>query len=119
MGVNPRRMRISNTIAGGSIPAALAIATLVSIGGLALAEESAQLERRRPIVFVSDRNGNEDIYAMNADGHDVRRITATPGESRGSWVPAWSPDESRIVFASNRDDGGSANLYTVNADGCG
>lgn len=73
-----------------------------------------------PIVFVSLRDGIEDIYVVDADGSNARRVTVTEpveGEERGSWVPAWSPDYSRIVFASNRDDGGSANLYVVDADG--
>lgn len=72
------------------------------------------------IVFVSMRDGIEDIYIMDADGSNARRITVTEpveGEQRGSWVPAWAPDASRIAFASNRDDGGSANLYVVDADG--
>lgn len=72
------------------------------------------------IAFVSERDGIEDIYVMKPDGSHVRRVAVTEpveGEMRGSWVPAWSPDRTRIVFASNRDDGGSANLYVVDADG--
>jgi Tol biopolymer transport system component len=72
------------------------------------------------IAFVSMRDGIEDIYVMRPDGSGVRRVTVTEmveGEERGSWTPAWSPDRRRIVFASNRDDGGSANLYVVDADG--
>jgi TolB protein len=72
------------------------------------------------IVFVSMRDGIEDIYVMSPAGSDVHRLTITEpveGEQRGSWVPAWSPDRSQIAFASNRDDGGSANLYVINADG--
>lgn len=72
------------------------------------------------IAFVSMRDGIEDIYVMRPDGSAVRRVTVTQaveGEERGSWTPAWSPDRKRLVFASNRDEGGSANLYAVDADG--
>jgi TolB protein len=72
------------------------------------------------IVFVSMRDGIEDIYVIQPDGSDVRRVTVTEpveGEHRFSGVPTWSPDRSQIVFASNRDDGGLANLYVVNVDG--
>lgn len=72
------------------------------------------------IAFVSMRDGVEDIYVMHPDGSAVRRVTVTEvvvGEGRGSWTPAWSADRQHIAFASNRDDGGSANLYVVDADG--
>jgi len=96
---------------------------LLFVPTLATAQEptSAQTEQPDPgIVFVSDRDGIEDIYVMAPDGAGVRRVTVTEtveGESRGSWVPAWSPDGEQIVFASNRDEGGSANLYVVGAYG--
>jgi TolB protein len=86
------------------------------------AEQTADLTQVADagIVFVSMRDGIEDIYIMDPDGSNVRRVTVTEpveGEERGSWVPAWAPDRSQIAFASNRDDGGSANLYVVDADG--
>ena len=46
-------------------------------------------------------NPDYNIFVMNADGSDLRRLTTAPGED--GW-PAWSPDGSRIVFASARDD---------------
>ncbi len=46
-------------------------------------------------------NPDYNIFAMNADGSDIRRLTRTPGED--GW-PAWSPDGSQIVFSSARDD---------------
>lgn len=72
------------------------------------------------LVFVSMEDGIEDLYVMNPRTGERRRVTVTDsvsGEKRGSWVPAWSPDHERIVFASNRDDGGEANLYIVDRDG--
>jgi Tol biopolymer transport system component len=64
------------------------------------------------IVFVSDRDGNPEIYSCNADGSDINRLTnnaATDDE------PAWSPDGSHIAFVSDRS--GSPEIYVMNADG--
>jgi Tol biopolymer transport system component len=66
------------------------------------------------IAFVSDRDGNAEIYTMNADGSGVMRLTNSPGRDD---YPSWSPDASRIAFASERD--GNPEIYVVNADGGG
>lgn len=50
---------------------------------------------------ASGTNPDYNIFVMNADGSDVRRLTTTPGED--GW-PAWSRDGASIVFASTRDD---------------
>lgn len=64
------------------------------------------------IAFSSKRDGNWEIYRMNADGTEQRRLT----NSRASdWDPAWSPDGTRIAFASKRD--GNDEIYLMNADG--
>src|SRR5437899_5042435 len=52
------------------------------------------------IAFVSDRDGNAEIYVMNADGSGVTRLTDNPAVDRS---PAWWPDSSRILFESSRD----------------
>ncbi len=66
------------------------------------------------IVFHSDRDGNEEIYAMNADGDGETRLTANGERDRN---PTWSPDGSKIAFESNRD--GNLEIYVMNADGSG
>ncbi|HEY0734312.1 MAG TPA: hypothetical protein VGD69_05360, partial [Herpetosiphonaceae bacterium] len=72
----------------------------------------------KQIAFVSDRDGNPEIYVMNADGGEPRNLTQNPERD---FDPAWSPDGTRIVFASYRDqpaDRSAANdLYIMNADG--
>jgi Tol biopolymer transport system component len=37
------------------------------------------------IVFTSLKDGDLEIYTMNADGTDVRRLTHTPGYDGGPW----------------------------------
>ena len=66
------------------------------------------------IAFTSVRDGNEELYVMNADGSGITRLTDDSGDD---FSPAWSPDGSRILFASDRD--GDAELYVMNVDGSG
>ena len=47
------------------------------------------------IVFTSLKDGDLEIYTMNVDGTDVRRLTTTPGYDGGPW---WSPDGTKIVY---------------------
>jgi len=65
------------------------------------------------IVFNSFRDGNFEIYVMNAgDGSGLTRLTNN-GAQDGE--PSWSPDGSKIAFESNRD--GNFEIYVMNADG--
>ena len=64
------------------------------------------------ILFVSDRDGNLDIYVMQADGTNVQRLTTDPAVDV---EPAWSPNRQQIAFASNRN--GNYGVYVMNADG--
>ena len=66
------------------------------------------------IAFASDRDGNTEIYATNADGSGVTRLTDRSAFDGG---PAWSPDGARIAFTSDR--GGITDIYAMNSDGSG
>lgn len=66
----------------------------------------------KQIAFTSRRDNDFEIYLMNADGSDQRRLTRNPGLDVR---PAFSPDGKTIAFTSNRE--GSYAIYLMNADG--
>src|SRR5439155_1680075 len=66
------------------------------------------------IAFHSNRNGNVQIFVMNADGSHVTLVTNNTALNFG---PVWSPDGTRIVFSSNV--GGDFQIYVIDADGTG
>jgi Tol biopolymer transport system component len=43
------------------------------------------------IAFVSERNGNPDIYLVKPDGTCLRRLTDNPGDDM---YPAWRPESA-------------------------
>jgi Tol biopolymer transport system component len=64
------------------------------------------------IVFTSERDGNSEIYVMEADGSNQVRLTNNNTED---WGPTWSPDGKRIVYSSNLDE--SVDIYVTSSDG--
>jgi uncharacterized protein YjbI with pentapeptide repeats len=64
------------------------------------------------IAFVSDRDGNAEIYRMAKDGSELTRLTDDPAND--GYI-SWSPDGNRILFASDRD--GQFNIYDMDHDG--
>jgi TolB protein len=78
------------------------------------------------IAFVSNRAESarclfhdcagytNELYVMDADGSDVRRLTETPHEEA---APSWSPDGEKIVYSRILNEEAVHELYVVNADG--
>jgi len=62
------------------------------------------------IAFESYRDGDFEIYVMNADGSNQTRLT-----NNGGLNPCFSPDGTKIAFVSDRD--GDFEIYVMNADG--
>ncbi len=65
---------------------------------------------------VEPNNPFTDIYAINADGTALTKLTADSGLNSH---PSWSPDGRQIVFGSNRDPDGREKIWVMNADGTG
>ena len=63
------------------------------------------------IAFKSTRGGSYNLYVMNADGSNLRRLTDHAGNDHD---PAWLPDGESMVFTSDRDRGaGRYDLYRL------
>ena len=60
------------------------------------------------IAFVSNTDGNAEIYLMNSDGTDLLRVTRNQAEDT---TPKFSKDGTKIIFSSNRN--GKFALYEI------
>lgn len=60
------------------------------------------------VAFTLRRNGNSDIYAVNADDKQLIRLVSDPADDRD---PAFSPDGTQLAFASHRD--GNWDIYRL------
>ncbi len=64
------------------------------------------------IAFSSLRNGDRDIYIMDADGSHVTRITQTPGNDSN---PIWAMEDQAIIFSRRPQT--DWDLYIIGIDG--
>jgi Tol biopolymer transport system component len=67
---------------------------------------------RTRIAFSSNRSGSFDLYIMDADGQNLRRLTTEPGNEG---EPAWTPDGIQIVYTATT--GTTAQITIVPAEG--
>lgn len=84
----------------------LILSNLLSIWG--------EAPTRAKIVFTSIRDGNTEIYIMNADGSEQIRLTNHLGDD---FYPTWSPTGEQIAFVSERDHEGLYDIYLMDPDG--
>jgi Tol biopolymer transport system component len=66
----------------------------------------------RKLAFMSNRDGNFELYVANADGGNVHRLTNNPAND---FNPAWSPDGRKLAWNSDRS--GDFEIYVMNGDG--
>lgn len=63
------------------------------------------------IVFVSDRDGDEDLYLYNIKTGETEKLIDNTARD---FYPSFSPDGKEIVFVSNMDDIYNWEIYKVN-----
>jgi TolB protein len=63
------------------------------------------------VVFVSDRDGNDELYMMDYDGQNQTRLTFN---TLRDYMPAWSPDAKTIAYTSYKNL--NAGLYLLNLE---
>ena len=66
------------------------------------------------LSYVSNKDGNWEVYTIWADGTHEQRLTHDPAMDGFCWNE-WSPDGRSILFDSNRD--GTYQVYRMDRDG--
>jgi Tol biopolymer transport system component len=92
--------------------------------GVSLSPDGSRIASARPEKGDIWAFENTDVYVADADGSDERRLTDDPANDVGA---VWSPDGSKLLFASDRDRNGrclfhdctghAPELYVMDADG--
>ena len=99
----------------------LAHLILVAVVVLGLTLLMVCVDAQAQIAFVSERDGNLEIYVMDINGKNQHRLT---NNRHDDWSPSWSPAGKRIVFVSDRDGHvhakhgwSTSEIYVMDADG--
>ena len=61
---------------------------------------------------MSDRDGNDEIYIIDADGSNPTRVTNHP---ESDFESSWTSEGTRLIFDSDRQ--GNWDLYSIGVDG--
>src|SRR5207342_3613446 len=70
------------------------------------------------VAFVSERDGNPEIYVVDTtDGVVIRRTTDRPGRKAADTDPAWSPGGRFLAWETTR--GVASSIVVGRADGSG
>ncbi len=73
-----------------------------------------KLSKKEQAIFEHDKSYFMDIYVMNADGTNVRRLTETEGYDGG---PFFSANGKKIVWRRFSKDSATSEIFTMNVDG--
>ncbi|MFH1144958.1 MAG: DPP IV N-terminal domain-containing protein [Candidatus Eisenbacteria bacterium] len=92
---------------------AIGVAVAISIlFGACDRERGAWSPKSAELAFMSDRDGDAEIYLVRGRSSKWTNLTNDP--AKDNW-PEWSPDGARIAFQSDR--AGNLDIWVMNADG--
>ena len=81
--------RVKKVVRNFCLTALIGVTILSGCYGYKRIEEVAKPSpEQTKIAFVSDRDGNVEIYVMNADGSEQINLTNNPASD---YSPSWSP----------------------------
>jgi len=72
--------------------------------------------RRRIPTDMGSHNGNSEVFIANRDGSQAFNLSNYP--EHDGW-PSWSPDGTKIAFASEREREENWQIYIINIDRTG
>ena len=99
------------------------VAACAAAGVLLLPACGDDGDPRPDLVFVSTRDGDYALYAMNADSGRQKRLSSEEADTSSTGAiffqvePSFSPDGRRVAYAGRR--AGSFDIYVTNLDGTG
>lgn len=67
----------------------------------------------RRLVFASERSGRDELFVIDVNGQNRRRLTTRPGSNDWPSASAFAPDGERVVFESWDRQHEFAALYTI------
>jgi TolB protein len=71
------------------------------------------------IAYTSYKSGYPDIILQSLRDARLPTMPAHGSSDAQNFLPAWSPDGTKLAFMSNRDGSGNTEIYIVNRDGTG
>ncbi len=75
---------------------------LKSVGAPQISPDGKQIAFTVTESFLAEGKTNSDIYVMNSDGSNQRKLTSN---SAADYEPQWMPDGKSLIFLSSRKNG--------------
>ncbi len=83
-----------------------------SVGDAQISPDGRRIALRATSYTLTEGKSNSDIYVMDANGKNLRRLTTSP---KSDYHPRWSPDGRSLLFVSTRS--GDAQVWRIPVDG--
>src|SRR6058998_2764517 len=100
-----------------SIAVVLALALVVVLAPRPARAASAWVSTNGLIAFRSDRDGDPEVFTMDATGGAQTNLSdnATIGDT----TPAWSPEGTRLAYVRKARETGRPDLFVMDSKGRG